>query len=50
MYLLELEQKFYGPIRIGNNAKIGANSVVLKNVQDGKTIVGVPGDDKLKNM
>lgn len=38
-----LVQRFYGPIKVGNNVKIGANAVVLGNVQDNKTIVGVPG-------
>ena len=33
--------KLLGSIEIGNNVKIGANSVVLKNVPDGCTIVGV---------
>ncbi|MGI6678217.1 MAG: serine O-acetyltransferase [Dehalobacterium sp.] len=32
-----------GSIRIGNNAKIGAGSVVLKEVPDNCTVVGVPG-------
>lgn len=31
-----------GPIRIGNNAIIGANSVVLKDVPDGVVVAGVP--------
>ncbi|NGU53837.1 serine O-acetyltransferase [Clostridium perfringens] len=34
--------KILGPISIGNGAKIGANSVVLKNVPKGKTAVGIP--------
>ena len=38
--------KVLGPIKIGNNVKIGANSVVLKNVEAGVTIVGVPGVEK----
>ncbi|MEN3005283.1 serine O-acetyltransferase [Dehalobacterium formicoaceticum] len=32
-----------GSIKIGNNAKIGAGSVVLKEVPDNCTVVGVPG-------
>ena len=36
-------QKYFGPIKIGNNVKIGANAVVVKNVEDNKTIVGIPG-------
>ena len=31
-----------GPIVIGNDAKIGANAVVLKDVAAGQTVVGVP--------
>ncbi|MGG5461884.1 serine O-acetyltransferase EpsC [Clostridium sp. B9] len=34
--------KVLGPINIGNNSKIGANSVVLKDVPEGKTAVGIP--------
>lgn len=36
-------RKCYGPIKIGNNVKIGANAVVLKNVPDNVTVVGIPG-------
>ena len=32
-----------GSIKIGNNVKIGAGSVVLKEVPDNCTVVGVPG-------
>lgn len=35
--------KILGPIYIGNNSKIGANSVVLKNVPNDSTVVGIPG-------
>lgn len=31
-----------GPIKIGNNCKVGANAVVLKDVEDNQTVVGVP--------
>lgn len=34
--------KVLGPINIGDNVKIGANSVVLKDVPSGATAVGVP--------
>ena len=34
--------KILGPISIGDGAKIGANSVVLKAVPKGKTVVGIP--------
>ena len=33
-----------GPIKIGNNVKIGANSVVLQDIKDNSTVVGIPGD------
>ncbi len=32
-----------GPITVGKNARVGANSVVTKNVPDGATVVGIPG-------
>ncbi|MDR2047497.1 MAG: serine O-acetyltransferase [Clostridiales bacterium] len=35
--------KVLGPITIGKGSKIGANSVVLKNVPPYSTVVGVPG-------
>ena len=35
--------KIFGKIRIGNNVAIGANAVVLKDVPDNATVVGVPG-------
>ncbi len=35
--------KILGPITVGNNVKIGANSVVLKSIPDNATVVGVPG-------
>ena len=35
--------KVLGNINIGNNVKIGAGSVVIHNVPDGATVVGVPG-------
>lgn len=34
--------KILGPIRIGDNVKIGANAVVTKNVPDNCTVVGNP--------
>ncbi|MGP1484596.1 MAG: serine O-acetyltransferase EpsC [Campylobacter sp.] len=34
--------KVLGNITIGKNAKIGANSVVLKDVPDNATVVGIP--------
>ena len=35
--------KILGPFKVGNDVKIGAGSVVLKEVPDGCTVVGVPG-------
>ena len=36
-----LEQKYFGPIKIGNNVKVGANAVVLEDVPTNCTVVGV---------
>ena len=33
------EQKYFGPIKIGNNVKIGANATVLKDIKDDVTVV-----------
>ncbi len=35
--------KILGNITVGHNCRIGAGSVVLRNVPDGSTVVGVPG-------
>ncbi|HEY9197828.1 MAG TPA: serine O-acetyltransferase [Gammaproteobacteria bacterium] len=35
--------KVLGPIRISDGVRIGSNAVVLKDVQSGATVVGVPG-------
>ena len=35
--------KVLGPITIGNKVKIGANSVVLMDIPEGATVVGIPG-------
>ena len=34
--------KILGNITLGNNVKVGANAVVLKDVPDNKVVVGVP--------
>ena len=35
--------KILGPIHVGPNARIGANSVVIEDVPAGMTVVGIPG-------
>lgn len=35
--------KILGPITVGDGARIGSNSVVLKDVPPGATVVGIPG-------
>ncbi|MBF0286157.1 MAG: serine O-acetyltransferase [Magnetococcales bacterium] len=35
--------KVLGPITIGDHARIGSNSVVVKDVPPGATVVGIPG-------
>lgn len=35
--------KVLGPFKVGNDVKIGAGSVVLKEIPDGCTVVGIPG-------
>lgn len=41
--LVSAGAKVLGPIYIGDNVRIGANSVVLKEVEANATVVGVPG-------
>ena len=35
--------KVLGPVTVGENGRIGSNSVVVKNVPAGATMVGIPG-------
>jgi serine O-acetyltransferase len=35
--------KVLGPITLGSGAKVGANSVVIRDVPDNQTVVGIPG-------
>jgi serine O-acetyltransferase len=35
--------KVLGPISVGDGARIGSNSVVVKDVPGGATVVGIPG-------
>jgi serine O-acetyltransferase len=45
--------KILGPITVGANARIGANSVVMQDVPPGMTVVGIPGrivrDDRVRH-
>jgi len=40
--------KILGRITIGNNVVIGANAVVIRDVPDNCTVVGVPGVNRLR--
>lgn len=42
--------KILGPLRIGTNSKIGANSVVIKDVPPNATVVGIPGKTVTKEQ
>lgn len=35
--------KILGPLSIGDNSKVGANSVVIRDVPPNSTVVGIPG-------
>ena len=35
--------KILGPIIVGTQARVGANSVVVKDVPNGQTVIGIPG-------
>lgn len=35
--------KILGPVTVGKNARIGANSVVIQDIPDSMTVVGIPG-------
>ncbi|TVZ38838.1 serine O-acetyltransferase [Alteromonadaceae bacterium 2753L.S.0a.02] len=35
--------KILGPITIGNQVRVGANSVVVQDIPEGVTVVGIPG-------
>ncbi len=35
--------KILGPVTVGDNARVGSNSVVVKDVPAGATVVGIPG-------
>ena len=40
--------KILGPITVGDGARIGSNSVVVKDVPPGATVVGIPGQVVVK--
>mgnify|MGYP002854910396 CR=1 FL=1 len=37
-----LDSKIFGPLNIGNNVTVGANSVVTKDIPDNAVVAGVP--------
>ena len=40
--------KLLGPITIGDNAKIGANAVVINDVASGASMIGIPAKEFIK--
>lgn len=40
--------KILGPIKVGDNVKIGAGAVVLHDIEKNSTAVGVPSDRIIK--
>lgn len=41
--LVSAGAKILGPFKVGDNARIGANAVVLREVEENTTVIGVPG-------
>lgn len=41
--LIGVGAQVLGPFKVGDNARIGANAVVLSEVPEGATVIGVPG-------
>lgn len=41
--LLSAGAKILGPFKVGDNARVGANAVVLREVEPNTTVIGVPG-------
>ena len=35
--------KILGPITLGENVRVGSNSVVVRSIDDNETVVGIPG-------
>ena len=40
--ILALFPTLIGPVKIGNNARIAANAVVVKDVPENATMIGIP--------
>ena len=38
--------KILGPVKISDDVKVGANSVVVKDIEKGKVVVGIPAKEK----
>ena len=49
MHLIRQEQKYLGLLRLGKTPKVGGGSVVLKDVPDNSTVVGIPGRVVMQN-
>lgn len=47
--LISADAKVLGPIKVGDDAKIGAGAVVIKDVPPNSTVVGVPGRVVVQN-
>ena len=43
MMLLLVQAQIIGPVIVGKKARIAANAVVVKNVPESATMVGIPG-------
>lgn len=41
--LISAGAKILGPFKVGDNSRIGANAVVLREVDENTTVIGVPG-------
>ncbi|MCX7615574.1 MAG: serine O-acetyltransferase, partial [Clostridiales bacterium] len=41
--LISTGAKILGPFKVGDNSRIGANAVVLQEVEPDSTVIGVPG-------
>tara|TARA_B100000959_G_scaffold78854_1_gene83652 strand:+ start:735 stop:1403 length:669 start_codon:yes stop_codon:yes gene_type:complete len=35
--------KILGPVTLGENVRVGSNSVVVRSIEDNETVVGIPG-------